>query len=274
MIVKIMSRLFSIMILVSLSCEAQELYAVTEPASNMAAGSIGFRIDNSIMNELKSGRINYHLIPEILIGVSKKVMFQGNLFFSNRNERFAREGGSIYVKYRFLSNDAIQRHFRMAGFARISVNNSDVHQEEINMYGHNSGLEVGIVATQLLRKVALSSTLSVLKAVDNGNANKFIYGSHESRAVNYTLSFGKLMLPYEYRTYKQTNINAMLEFLSQVNTGSGNYFVDVAPSIQMIFNSQSRVDIGYRIELASTLLRTAPSGIFIRLEHNLFNALK
>jgi hypothetical protein len=80
------------------------------------------------------------------------------------------------------------------------------------------------------------------------------------------------MLPKAYRDYKQTNINLMIEFLSQVNTGSGKYYMDIAPSVQMIFNSQSRVDVGYRKELSTTLLRTAPNGFFVRLEYNFFNA--
>ena len=267
-------QFFIAMFFLSLSCKAQELYSATEPASNMAAGSIGFRFDNLIMNEINTSKINYHLIPAILVGVSRKLMIQGNVFLSNRNKTFAGEGGSLYAKYRFLSNDAVQRHFRMAAFGRISSNNSDIHQEEINMNGHNSGFEAGIVATQLLRKVALSSSLSFLKASDNGNNNKFLYGSKNSRAVNYTFSIGKLMLPKEYKEYKQTNINLMVELLTQVNAGSGKYFMDIAPSVQMIFNSQSRVDIGYRNELSSTLLRTAPNGFFIRLEHNFFNAFK
>jgi len=265
--------LFIAILLISLSGNAQELFSATEPASNMAAGSIGFRLDNSIMNEVNSPKTNYHLIPEILIGVSKKLMVQGNIFFSNRNETFATEGGSLYAKYRFLSIDAVQRHFRMAAFGRVSYNNSDIHQEEINMYGHNSGYEAGIVATQLIKKVALSSSLTFLNATDNGNNNKFPYGSN-NQAINYTFSVGKLMYPKEYKNYKQTNINLMVEFLSQVNTGSGKYYMDIAPSVQMIFNSQSRIDIGYRSELSSSLLRTAPNGFFIRLEHNLFNAFR
>ena len=266
--------LFSVILLISLSCKAQELFSATEPASNMAAGSIGFRLDNSIMNEVNSSKTNYHLIPEILIGVSNKLMIQGNVFFSNRNKTFAAEGGSLYAKYRFLSRDAVQKHFRMAAFGRVSYNNSDIHQEEINMYGHNSGYEGGIVATQLLKKVALSSSLTFLNATDNGNNNKFPYGSNNNSAINYTFSAGKLMFPREYKNYRQTNINLMVEFLSQVNTGSGKYYMDIAPSVQMIFNSQSRVDIGYRNELSSSLLRTAPNGFFIRLEHNLFNVIR
>ena len=256
----------------SISCYSQELFSVTEPASNRAVGSIGFRVDNSIMDEVNSTKINYHLIPEIMAGISKKLMISGSVFFSNRSEVFRSEGGSVYAKYRFLSDDEMQKHFRMAAFGRASFNNSDIHQEEINMYGHNTGVEVGLVATQLLRKVALSSSVSFLKATDNGNNNKFIYSLKDSKAVNYTLSIGKLMLPKEYKDYRQTNINLMLEFLSQLNVGSGKYYMDIAPSVQMIFNSQSRVDIGYKKELKTTLLRTAPNGLFIRLEYNLFNA--
>lgn len=159
----------------------------------------------------------------------------------------------------------------MAVFSRISFNNSDIHQEEIEMKGHNTGVEIGMIATTLLRKVALSTGLSMVKATNNSNNNKFIYGLENSKAINYTLSIGKLMLPTVYKAYKQTNINLMVEFLHQVNIGSGKYYMDLAPSLQMIFNSQSRVDIGYRKQLGSTMIRTAPNGLFIRLEHNLFN---
>lgn len=257
----------------SLSCKAQELFSMTEPASNMASKSIGFRVDNSIMDEINSLKINYHLIPEIRIGLSKKLMINGNAFFSNRSKQLKGEGGSIYAKYRFLSNDVVQKHFRMAAFGTISFNNSDIHQEEINMYGHNTGFEAGIVATQLLHKVALSSAISMTKALDNGNNNKYIYGTKNNRAVNCSFSIGKLMLPKEYNNYRQTNINLMVETLSQVNTGSGKYYLDIAPAVQLIFNSESRIDIGYRKQVSSSLLRTAPNGFFIRIEHNFFNVL-
>jgi hypothetical protein len=261
------------MFFLSVSCKSQELFSMTEPASNIAAGSIGFRIDNSIMDEINSLKINYHLIPGIRVGLSKKLMIDGNIFLSNRSKQLKGEGGSLNARYRFLSNDAVQTHFRMAAFGTMSFNNSDIHQEEINMYGHNTGFEAGLVATQLLHKVALSSTLSIAKALDNGNNNKYIYGSKNNRVINCSFSIGKLMLPREYRNYRQTNINLMIETLSQVNTGSRKYYLDIAPALQFIFNSESRIDIGYRKQVSSNLLRTAPNGFFIRLEHNFFNVL-
>lgn len=259
-------------LLLSSSTWSQELFSATEPASNRAVGSIGLRMDHSIMDEINTSKINYHLIPEVMLGISKKLMLSGSVFFSNRTSDFRWEGESLYAKYRFLSNDAVQKHFRMAAFGRVSFNYSDIHQEEINMYGHNTGVELGIVATQLLHKVALSSTASYVKATDNGRNNKFVYGLPNSKALNYTLSVGKLIWPRQYKDYKQTNINLMLECLSQMNIGTGKYYLDIAPSVQMIFNSQSRVDIGYRRQINGTLLRTAPNGLFIRLEYNFFNA--
>lgn len=258
--------------MISVTCRSQELFTMSEPASNRPAGSIGIRVDNSLMNEVNSDKINYHLIPELMVGVSKKLTVAASAYFSNRTRTFRKEGGSVYAKYRFLSRDGMQRHFRMALYGRLSVNNSDIHQEEIELNGHNSGVETGIVATRLARKMAISSTVSLVKATDNGKNNKFIYGNKNSKAVNFILSAGKLMLPKEYRSYRQTNVNCMIELLSQVNTGSGKYYADVAPVIQLIFNSQSRLDLGYRKELVSTMERTAPSGFYIRLEHSFFNA--
>lgn len=159
----------------------------------------------------------------------------------------------------------------MAAFGTMSLNNSDIHQEEINMYGHNTGFEGGLVATKLLHRVALSSTASFTKAKDNGNNNKYIYGLNNSRALNYSFSVGKLMLPNEYKNYRQSNINLTVETLSQYNTGSGKYYVDLASSVQLIYNSESRIDIGYRKQIISNLLRTAPNGFVIRIEHNFFN---
>ena len=273
---KWLKTVFALSILLSFGMRAfaQELFVFTEPASNMAAKTIGLRLGNSFMKELHTGKINYHLIPEVMIGLSKKIMIHGSMFLSNRNSGIVSEGGSIYGKYRFYSIDEVQKHFRMAAYGRYSFNSADIHQEEINLYGHNSGWEGGMVATQLLHKVALSSSLSYLTAQNNNNY-KFptdAKGRVNRDAISYTFSAGRLMYPEEYTDYKQTNINLMVEFLGQYNTGLKKHYLDIAPSIQFIINSRSRIDLAYRYQLASSLLRTAPQGVFIRLEHNFFNA--
>lgn len=266
------TTVFVIVLFYSSLCTGQELFVFTEPASNMAAKSIGLRSNNLLMNEKATSKVNYHLIPELMAGVSRNIMVHADAFLSNRNKGLSFEGGSIYAKYRLFSIDDVQKHFRMAAFGRVSYNNSEIHMDEINLYGHNSGWETGLVATQLLQKVAVSSAVSFIRGADNGGGNKFLYGDKNRNAINYTLSVGKLMLPKEYTSYKQTNLNLMLELLSQYNLGSGKYYVDIAPSLQLIFNSRSRIDIGYRQEISNSFHRTAPNGFLIRLEHNLFNA--
>ncbi len=80
------------------------------------------------------------------------------------------------------------------------------------------------------------------------------------------------MLPKEYKDYKQTNLNLLLEFLNQYNLGLGSYYIDMAPAAQLIINSIARVDVGYRHQLGGSLLRSSPNGLFLRLEYNFFNA--
>ena len=251
---------------------AQELFVLTEPASNMAAKSIGVRAMNSFMNELDGSGINYHLMPEVMWGINKKWMVHAQGFISNRNTKLVTEGGSLYAKYRFLSNDDVHSHFRMATYARLSTNNSDIHQEEIETMGHNSGYELGLIATQLLHKVAISASVSYEKAMDNSSVNKFPT-LQANNAINYTLSVGKLMLPKEYTNYNQTNINLMLELLGQ-RLSNGKSFLDMAPSVQFIIKSQARIDFGYRYQLYNNMLRTAPNGFILKLEYTFFNVFK
>ena len=250
---------------------AQELFVFTEPASNMAAKSIGIRANNYLMFNKATGKPSYHLVPELMWGVSKRIMIHGEAFLSNRNGRFVSEGGGVYAKFRFYSVDDVHSHFRVAAFGRYSFNNSDVHQQAIDLFGHNSGYEVGLVATKLVNKVALSATASALHATNNGQ-EKFIYSDAKRNAINYTVSVGKLMLPKQYTSYNQTNVNFMVEMLGQTNVNSGKSFLDIAPSVQFIFLSRMRLDAAYRFPLVKDLSRTTPGGVFVRLEYNIFNA--
>ena len=114
-----MKYILLILIFFSSRLNAQELFVFTEPASNMAAKSIGFRLNNYLMRE--PGKNNYHLLPEIMVGLSKKIMVHGELFLSNRDNSFKYEGGSLYLKYRFFSIDDIHSHFRMAAYGSPSA---------------------------------------------------------------------------------------------------------------------------------------------------------
>jgi len=161
----------------------------------------------------------------------------------------------------------------MAAFGRYSFNNADIHQEQIEIMGHNTGFETGIVATQLIKKIAISASVSFEKAFDNKPDYRFPIVQSDN-ATNYTLSFGKLMYPKKYTSFKQTNINTMLEFVGQTLNENGKSYLDIVPSIQFIINSQARIDVAYRRELYSSMLRSAPNGFYLNLEYNFFNVSK
>lgn len=266
-----MRFIFLLLLFAVQTTKAQELFVFTEPASNMAAKSFGFRANNYLMFESGTQKVNYHLLPEVMWGASKKIMLHAEAFLSNRDGRFTVEGGQVYLKYRVYSADDVHNHFRMAVYGRYSFNSSDVHQPAIDLNGHNSGYEAGFIATKLAHKVAISASASYLHATDNGS-QKFIYTDANRNAAAYTLSVGKLVLPKEYTSYKQTNMNLMLELLGQVNLNSGYSYLDAAPSLQLIFLSKMRLDVAYRIPLVKDLARTTPGGFLIRLEYNIFNA--
>ena len=265
--------LFFALLFIHLTTYSQELFVLTEPASNMPAKSFGIRNMNALFFE-SDNKLNYHNMPEFMWGINKKWMIHAQGFISNRQEGgFETEGGSLYAKYRFYSEDAKQSHFRMALFARASKNRADIHQDEIETMGHNTGYEAGFIATKLLHKVAINSTISYERAYDN--KPDYVFPSTQSNsAMNYTFSLGKLMLPKVYTSYNQTNVNLMFELIGQRLNGNQKSFLDIGPSIQFIVKSQARFDIGYRQQLYSTMERTAPNGMVFKFEYLFFNVFK
>jgi len=239
----------------------------------MPAKTMGLRLNNWFMHPADGGAINYHVFPEVMLGLSKKVMVHIDGIFSDRQGKLAPEGAGVYLKYRFLSIDNMHRHYRMAAFGRLTTNNSDVHQEELATYGHNSGLQLGLIGTQLLHKVAISGT-GYYERIVNTERPKEGTLAMPIDAVTYSLSVGKLMLPKSYASYRQTNLNLMVELLGQKAMSADKGYLDIAPSVQLIFNSQTRIDIGYRKQLWTNMIRTAPNGLLVRVEHIVFNVMR
>jgi len=247
---------------------AQELYVNTEPASNMATGSLGIRVENQ--GYFKPSYKNRSTI-EAMYGVSRHLMVHGSVYMSdyyNSSQHF--EGGSVYAKYRFLSIDTVQRHFRGAFFAKLASINNPIVNREITLEGDNSGAQGGVVFTQLLHKLALSGSASYLRALNN--SGNYEISTHRVRnAAAYTLSGGYLLLPRNYRDYKQVNLNLYCELLGKINPGHSESYLDVAPALQLIFNSTCRLDFSYRTPIYNEMQRNTKNMYLIRLEYNFFN---
>jgi hypothetical protein len=249
---------------------AQELFVFSEPASNMPAKSLGIRASNWLMYDNASSTFNYQLIPELMWGINKNLMVHLDGFFTNQGGNFHAVGAGTYAKYRIYTADDVNRHFRLAAYGRLSLNNSAIFQQEIDLTRNNTGYALGLIATQLLHRQALSATIGFNQAYNNGPENKLPPGQAD-QAINFSLATGRLIFPREYISFKQTNLNLMLELLGQHLIGEDENFIDLAPGVQFIFNSQTRLDIGYKVQLYSNMQRVAPNGFMIRVEHLLFN---
>ncbi len=261
---------------------AQELYVFTEPASNMPAKSIGVRLTNENMFKPTSANRS---IAEVMVGINKNIMFHVQGFASNMDRKYRVEGSSLYVKYRFLSLDAAHSHSRAALFGRISSSKRDDGVEDINLEGDNSGWQGGIIFTQLLHKLALSATFGYSETIPkkfDGRYEDFIGGwipytkdrNGNRDALNYSLSSGYLVLPFTYQNYNQPNFNLYFEVLGKTNPVNGHSYVDFAPAVQLILNSKTRIDLGYRFQAAGNMpSRYLKNMLLARVEFNFFNAL-
>lgn len=250
----------------------QELYVFTEPASNMPTKSIGARLTNEGM--FNNPDFVSRTIPEVMFGFNKNLMAHAQAFLSDMDGKYRLEGGSLYAKYRFLSIDEAHSHFRAAAFGRISTSKRPTFTRDINLEGDNSGAQGGFVFTQLLHKLALSATLGYAHAFKD--SDKQITGMpRPNNMLSYSLSSGYLVLPLVYKNYKEPNFNIYFEMLGKTDPSSGQSYLDLAPAIQVILNSTTRIDLGYRFQATGNMTdRYTKNMYLLRAEFNFFNVLK
>jgi hypothetical protein len=273
-------RTYFVAFVFSIACikplQAQELYVFTEPASNMPAGSISIKLSEHFVSlDRKYNRSSHRLMPELMLGISKKLMIHAYGTLSNMHtDNFRGEAIGTYIKYRFLSHDDIHRHFRMAVFADASTTSAPFHYDEVSLMGDKSGIEAGVIATQLWNKLAVSGTISHTQVLDPSRNNDVIYiPARNYQSLNYSLSAGLLVLPKNYTDYRQTNLNLYLEVLGQRVMDNPAYFVDIAPAVQLIFNSNTKINLGLRSQLAGDMDRMTKTSWLISLERNFLGVL-
>jgi hypothetical protein len=271
-----MKRNTSILVLLVICAtgNAQELFVYTEPASNMPAKSISAKVAAEFDKSLHHNyRVDQRYMPEVMFGLNKKWMLHLSGTFSNMyTQQMQWESVKIYAKYRFFSNDDVHKHFRMAVYGQVSHSENPVYYDELSLNGDQSGVQAGMVATQLLNKLALSSTISYLYVTSK--RPKYNVNAYPYQAFNYTASAGYLLFPFSYTNYNQLNLNLYAELLGQETLDNQHYFVDLAPALQFIFNSNAKLDIGYRFELNGDMDRMAKSRWVASFEYVFLNALK
>lgn len=272
-----MYRIISLLLLSLLlkHTHAQELYVFTNPASNIPGEALVAKLGTKSMVSYHNNQREFRVSPELQAGATKNLMFAtgvtlSNMFFQN-NMSF--ESARLYAKYRFYSNDAAHKHFRAAVFAQGSWSNNPLVYHELNLDGDNSGFQIGAVGTQLINKFAVSGGVSYVRQLEKINKIEFFRG-FSNEAVQYNLSMGYLLFPFSYKSIRQTNLNLYCEFLGQKNTDINVGFLDLAPAIQLIFNSKARLNLGGRFQLIGTAHRMADRSVFVSLEYYFLNAFK
>ncbi|WP_316807504.1 hypothetical protein [Pedobacter agri] len=252
---------------------SQELYVFTEPASNMPTKSIGVRLTNEGMFN-NPGFVS-RTVPEVMFGFNKNLMAHAQAFLSDMDGKYRLEGGSLYAKYRFLSIDEAQSHFRAAAFGRISTSKRPGFSRDINLEGDNSGWQAGLIFTQLLHKLALSATLGYADAFGPSDKVNRFNTPKPDKMLSYSLSSGYLVLPFVYKDYKEPNFNLYFELLGKTDPGSGESYLDLAPAVQVILNSRTRIDLGYRFQATGNMANRYLKNMYLlRAEFNFFNVLK
>lgn len=217
---------------------AQELFPLSEPASNIPKGALGVRLFSESYNEVNQLRnmtglrLMYGVTPRLsvyLTGIAsnhhgKKMPVE--FPFHNTPERGAHypykfNGVHLYAKYRFLSKDGENSHLRMAAYGEGAYVNTTHHETEPDLeMGDNKGVGAGLITTYLKGKFAVSLTAgAIFPAVYEGQSPDPIESLPDvpvrvqyGKALSYSLSFGYLLFPRKYNNYDQVNINLYFEF--------------------------------------------------------------
>ncbi len=280
----------------------QELYPLSEPASTLPKGVLGVRLFSETYKEVNQWRnmtalrLMYGATPRFsvyLTGITsnhhgKKMPVE--FPFHNTPERGAHypykfNGLHLYGKYRFFSADAERSHLRMAAYVEGTWVKTTHHETEPDlMMGDNSGVGLGYIGTFLYRKFAVSATISaIIPFAYSGNSPDPIatfpdvpVNTRYGKALTYSLSFGYLLFPRNYRSYDQLNLNLYLEFRGKafetarvwVFAGTprsyllaperyppalqSGYYLDVSPGAQLILRSNTRIDFSVTFSSVGT----------------------
>ncbi|MFN9803002.1 MAG: hypothetical protein ACK54Y_04180 [Bacteroidota bacterium] len=254
--------------LLSGTISAQELYVFSEPASNMPAYANGIKQTLKWLPYRPVKGSDVRSTTEWMYGVNKNWMVHGAITFSDMySNNFRWESWRLYTKYRFYSSDDLYRHFRMAAYAEVSTSSNSLIYDELSMDGDQSGWQAGIIATQLLHKLAISGSAGITKTfLDPDTLHHKSVPPISREAFMYSVSAGYLIFPRTYTSYDQTNLNLYCEWLGQEGLTSRRGFLDMAPALQLIFKSQFKLNLGYRFQLAGDMRRMAQQSWLLSTE--------
>ena len=245
---------------------SQELYINTEAASLIPKGTkvIRFNYSNIFLNqtnEKESIKNALLFTPSLAYGLSKKIMISGSFQISNKpyekdlGTNFGFNGFKLYSKQRIFTTDKQKNHTRLSSFVKYSFHKEKFMKSNIDLELQDKGFEFGLIGTQLIKKLAISITSAYTRVNDiyDKSNNLFKLGTLKN-----SISAGYLVFPRKYKSYKQTNFNLYLEYITNTITNKSfperfnKFSSTLAPGIQFIILSRSRLDFSYKIRQGDT----------------------
>ncbi len=254
---------------------AQEMFVFSEPASNIPSRSLEVKQSAKLQDDMHTGHFQQRHTTELMFGLGKDWMLHLSGTFSNMySPQLQWESQKAYIKYRFLAKDGVYSHFRMAAFIEGAYSRNVSSFDELNIDGDQSGMQAGIIVTQLLHKLAISSTIGLVESLQQGRWDKSVPKIYPYEALNYSFSAGYLLFPKEYADYQQLNVNLYAELIGQNSLDMSKHFTDLAPGLQFIFHSQAKLSAGYRFQLNGNMNRMSNEGFQISFDWLFLNVLK
>lgn len=274
---------------------------MNEPASSVPKGVVGVRTiiqnyrEGDLFRKMEAVRVMYGLTSKLSVMVTGSAsnhhsrtlpvdliyhthagastnFFTGNVRLGIPYP-YLFNGFDFFAKYRLLSFDGKNQHFRIAGYGEYSTVNQAHHEAEPDLMGDTGGYGFGGIATLLKNRFAASITYGVIRPHSYYESQPDFTGGADlptrvyyGNAVRYNISFGYRFYPKHYTTYQQANWNFYLEFQGKkydaarvIQAGvpippmtvilqNGSY-VEIHPGIQRIAGSNLRIEFSMGLPL-------------------------
>ncbi len=297
---RIISGLIICLIIFSSNVFAQELYIVSNAAANISKSRLEVRNVAKSYDEMSA----FHYDFQVNYGLLGNLTLYNHVTYTTNSDYQFLGNYDISARYRFLDIDKPNYHWRFAyqGGATIPVNPKSItDQVEYELHpGHtisfydfggditvpsidfhttdNYTIHNSIIATNLIKKFAITGEMAYNV---NIAGNDFKFGNY----YQWNLSMGLLLLPGEYKSYDDVNLNIYSEskayyfeknkFLGDEIGNSGGFRLDTYLGIQAIFFSSLMTELSYMIpvhsnEFVETQVETRSGSLVLSLRYLFF----
>jgi hypothetical protein len=283
----------------------QELFPLNEPASSVPGRVLGIRAFAQNYKEIKTNRSLFAL--RVMYGVTPRLSLMISGTVSNHHDKklpkdlinhthtsggqtsyftqkiirgkpypYLFNGFYLFAKYRFISIDDQNKHFRVGAYAEWSNVKAAHDEAEPNLIDDTGGYGAGVITTFLKNRFAASLTSGFIRPNSYFETQPDFTGGPDlptkiyyGNAIKYNISFGYRIFPSHYTDYDQVNWNIYLEFMGKqydaarvIQNGSeiqtktvalrrGSY-VEVHPGIQRIVKSNLRIEASVGFDLINS----------------------